>query len=230
MRSATEVPPFTDFVTRRFAAPGPFWSWTIFERVGGALAYCFARLDVPPAAATLLGGVSGVSGALLLAVASTPGHLVMAATLLLLAYSLDCSDGQLARAMGRASARGAWLDVTVDSVVIAFVTAALTFALLGRDSSIVSLLLGGGFGASRTASLFTSTIVRRDNGGMQLSRSMNHLRTAFVAAIDTPFVYVALCGARLAPGLLELVILGVTVLTVVQTVVSARHHFAARQP
>ena len=228
MRSASEVPPFTDFVTRRFAVPSPFWSWMIFERIGGALAYCFARLDVPPAAAPLLGGASGVSGAIRLGVASTPSHVAGAVTLLLLAYSLDCSDGQLARATGRASASGAWLDVAVDSVVIAFVTASLTIALLDGHSPVISLMLGGAFGASRTASLFTSTIVRRDKGGMQLSGLTSHLRTAFIAAIDTPFVYVALCATRLTPLLLEFVILGVAVLTAVQTLVSARHHFASR--
>lgn len=199
----------------------------VFERIGGALAYGFARLGVSPAAATLLGGASGVSGAILLGVARTPGQLVGAAALLLLAYALDCSDGQLARATRRASDQGAWLDVAVDSVVIAFVTAALTFALLDGAGSVVSLALGGAFGASRTASLFTSTIIRRANGGMKLTGVMSHLRTAFVAAIDTPFVYVALCATRLAPGLLEIVILGVTALTAVQTLVSARSHFAS---
>lgn len=230
MRTASEVPSFTDFVTRRFAAPGPFWSWIIFERIGGALAYCFARLGVPPAAATLLGGASGVSGAILLGVASTPAHVVGAVTLLLLAYTLDCSDGQLARATRRASASGAWLDVTVDSVVTAFVTASLTFALLDGQSSVISLVLGGAFGASRTASLFTSTIVRRAEGGMQVSGLMSYFRTAFIAAIDTPFVYVVLCATRLTPDLLGIVTLAITVLTVVQTLVSARHHFASMLP
>ncbi|WP_329655739.1 CDP-alcohol phosphatidyltransferase family protein [Phenylobacterium sp.] len=228
MRTVSEVPPFTDFVSRRFAVPGPFWSWMIFERIGGGLAYCFARLGVPPAAATLLGGAAGVSGAILLGVASTPIHLVGALTLLLLSYALDCSDGQLARATRRESARGAWMDVAVDSVVIAFVTASLTYALLDGNRSAISLMLGGAFGASRTASLFTSTIIRRDKGGMQLSGLMSHLRTAFIAAIDTPFVYAALCATRLTPPLLETVILGVTVLTAVQTLVSARRHFASR--
>jgi phosphatidylglycerophosphate synthase len=225
VRTASEVPPFTDFVARRFAVPGPFWSWVIFERIGGALAYCFARLDVPPAAATLLGGASGISGAILLAMARTPSHLLGAATLLLLSYALDCSDGQLARATRQESARGAWMDVAVDSVVTAFVAASLTIALLDGHGPVVSLMLGGAFGASRTASLFTSTIVRRDKGGMRLSGLMGHLRTAFIAAMDTPFVYAALCATRLTPLLFGLVILAVTVLTAVQTLVSARRHF-----
>jgi phosphatidylglycerophosphate synthase len=225
-----EAPSFVEFVTRRFAAPGPFWSWMIFEPIGGALAYGFARLGVRPWAVTCLGGACGVGGAIVLGPASTVGALAAAALLLLLAYALDCADGQLARATGRASAHGAWLDVAVDSVVIAFVAAALTFALMTGDEGPVSLVIGGAFGASRTASLFTSTIVRRDKGGMALSPPLNHLRTIFVAAIDTPFVYAALCATRLRPGLFETVVLTVTVLTAVQTAVSARHHFGRKDP
>lgn len=228
MRAASETPPFSDFVARRFAAASPFWSWMIFERIGGALAYCFARLGVSPAAVTLSGGAIGITGAIMLGMASSPGHLVGAAVLLLLSYSLDCADGQLARATGRASDRGAWLDVAVDSIVTAFVTASLTFVLLEEDRSVRGLILGGAYGASRTASLFTSTIVRREKGGMKLSGPMRHLRTAFIAAIDTPFVYVVLCATRLTPTPLAIAILVVTLFTAVQTLVSARHHFASR--
>jgi phosphatidylglycerophosphate synthase len=230
VRSVGDVPPFVDFVTRRFAAPGPFWSWMIFEPIGGALAYGFARLSVPPAAVTGMGGACGVAGAIVLGGASTAGHVVVAAVLLLLAYAFDCADGQLARATGRVTPSGAWLDVAVDSVVVAFVSAALTFALISEDRGVISLVIGGAFGASRTASLFTSTIVRREGGGMALSRPLNRLRTLFVALIDTPVVYAGLCATRLTPGLLELVVLAVTILTAMQTGVSARHHFRSRVP
>jgi phosphatidylglycerophosphate synthase len=224
----TELPPFTDFVRRRFAAPGPFWSWMIFERVGGALAYGFARLRVAPSSVTLMGGACGVGGAVALGVASAPAHVAEALALLLISYSLDCADGQLARATRRASPQGAWMDVAVDAVVIAFVTAALTHALLDDSGPFLSLLLGGTYGASRTASLFTSTLVRRDEGGMRLSGLLSRLRTAFTAAIDTPFVYVAVCAARLTPYALEAVIAAVSIMTAVQTLVSARHHFGSR--
>jgi phosphatidylglycerophosphate synthase len=229
--SATASPAsFSDFVARRFAGPGPFWTWTVFERIGGALAYGFGRLGVSPDTVTLLGGACGVAGAMLLAVANRPAHAVGAAALLLLAYGLDCADGQLARASRRASARGAWLDVAVDAVVLAFVTAALTSALRTGAAAAVSAMLGGAFGASRTASLFTSATVRREKGGIELSGSMRHLRTAFIATVDTPFVYAALCAARLAPGVLAAVTAALTAATAVQTLVSARHHFAAAAP
>jgi phosphatidylglycerophosphate synthase len=227
---AGEVPSFNEFVARRYATPGPFWSWMIFERIGGALAYCFARLDVPPAAVTLSGGVAGATGAVLFGLANTWPQALCAGVLMLLAYSLDCADGQLARATQRASASGAWMDVAIDSVVISFVAVAIAFALSGGTSPLIGLVIGGSFGASRTASLLTSTMVRQSAGGMKLSGVMRHLRTAFIAPIDTPFVYVALCATRLRPALLAGVVLAVTTLTAVQTLVSAWRHFAPAKP
>lgn len=222
------VPPLSRFVSRDFAARSPFWSWLLFERLGGALAYVFARLGATPAVVTGLGCVSGVLGAVLLGISSDVVDVVLAGTFLLLAYTLDCSDGQLARATHRSSAKGAWLDVSADAVVIAFVAASLSVALLGQDGApLVSLLLAGAFGASRTASLFTSTKVRSDEGGMRLTGAAGRLRTLYTATIDTPFVYVVLCLTRLAPDPFRAVVVAVTVLTVVQTVVSARHHFAS---
>lgn len=227
LRSPSEVPPFTDFVARRFAVPGPFWSWLIFERLGGALAFGFACFGVSPTVATLLGGAAGSAGAILLALAPTPGGVVGALALLLFAYALDCSDGQLARATRRASAFGAWLDVTVDSVVVVVMAVSVTYALLAGTSPLVGLMLGAAFGAARTANLFTASMVRREKGGIGLSGLAGRCRTAYLALIDTPFVYAALCAARLSPILLQTVVLGVTVLTVVQTLLSARHHFTS---
>src|SRR5688500_14839793 len=124
----------------------PFWSWLLFERAGGALAYVFARLRTPPAAVTVLGGVAGISGAAVLGTATDRGEALLAGVLLLLAYTLDCADGQLARATGQTSDRGAWLDATVDAVVIAFLTAALAFALATESGQPgFSFLLAGAF-------------------------------------------------------------------------------------
>jgi phosphatidylglycerophosphate synthase len=225
MRS--QVPPFNDFVSRRYASASPFWTWTVFQPVGGALAYCFARLGVSPAAVTLCGGAAGIGGAVLLGLASTPAQVLGAGFLLLLAYSFDCADGQVARATRRASASGAWMDVASDMIVIAFVAAALTYALAQGVSPPLGLVLGGAFGATRTVSLFTSTMVRQSKGGLRLSGRLRHLRTAFIAPIDTPFVYLALCATRLAPTFLAGVVLAVAALTMVQTLVSAWRHFAA---
>jgi phosphatidylglycerophosphate synthase len=223
------VPPLREFVSRRFAVRSPFWSWLLFERAGGAFAYLFARLRVTPSTVTLLGGISGVSGAAVLATSSEPVDLVLAGGLLLLGYTFDCADGQLARATGQTSARGAWLDVTIDAVVVAFVAVALSAALTADSGlSSLSFLLAGAFGASRTASLFTATRVRSsENGGLHLSGWKHVLRTAYGASTDTPFVYATLCATRLEPTLFRVAIVVFTVLTVVRMLVSAQHHFRA---
>jgi phosphatidylglycerophosphate synthase len=228
-RTTEPVPPLADFLARRFVARSPWPSWLFFERLGGAVAYLFARIGVPPAAATLLSGVTGIAGAVLLAAAGDGAGVLAAAGALLLSYVLDCTDGQLARATHRTSALGAWLDVTADAVVIAFLAPALAFALQadGRTAT-TSLLLAGAYGASRTVSLFTSTQVRRSEaGGMQFTGVASSLRTVYVGLTDTPLVYVVLCATRLLPDLFRAVLVVVTVMTVVQTLVSARHHFGS---
>jgi phosphatidylglycerophosphate synthase len=146
--------------------------------------------------------------------------------LLLLAYSLDCADGQLARATRTTSTRGAWLDVTTDAVTLAFVAAGLCVALMtDRYPPLASLLIAGAFGASRMACLVTATWVRQDAGGFRLAGIASVLRSIFTASVDTPFVYVLLSVARPFPSLLVAVLLGSTQLSVVKFAVSARHHF-----
>jgi phosphatidylglycerophosphate synthase len=224
-------PPLRQFVARRFAATSPPVSWFLFERLGGSLAWLLAQFRVAPAVPTLLGGAAGVLGALALASASDGGDQLLAGGLLLLSYTLDCTDGQLARATGRASDRGAWLDVAVDAVVIAFVAAALNSALLTEGQNPASsMLLAGAYGASRTVSLFTSTRVRSSNGGIRLTGARSVLRSLFVAPIDTPVTYLAFCASRLAPSVLGTVVAVVTVLTATQALVSAQHHFSTPPP
>ncbi|SFT33834.1 CDP-alcohol phosphatidyltransferase [Geodermatophilus amargosae] len=227
-RAGHQVPPLHDFLHLQYAAPSPFWSRLIPERLGGAMAHLAGRLGVRPSVLTVLGGVCGVVGAIRLGTASDLTDALLAGVLLLVAYTFDCSDGQLARATGQASARGAWLDVTVDAVVTCFIAAAVAIALLseGGDPMLV-LLVAGVFGASRTASLFTSSRIRSDDGGMRLAGLSSHLRTVYTALIDTPFVYVLLAATRLSEGLFTLVVLAVAALTFGQVAVSSHHHFAS---
>ena len=221
------TPPLRDFVGRRFATRSPLVSWLVFERLGGAMAYLLARVRTPPAVAMLAGGATGILGATLLATAEDGGDAAVAAVVLLLAYGFDCSDGQLARATGRTSAMGAWLDVTVDSVVLAFVTVALSQALGADGDPLRGVLVAGAYGATRTASLFTATTVRMsDQGGLELHGLRQTLRTLYVGATDTPVVYVVLCATRPATDLLAVAVVVITVMTVVQTAVSAHHYFA----
>ena len=200
----------------------------LFERVGGALAYLFFRVGASPNAVTLMGGVAGVAGATRLGTATDGVHVAAAAALLLLAYSLDCADGQLARATQRASPQGAWLDLTVDSAVIAFLSTSLSYALhTGGIYSPWSFLLAGAFGASRVSSLFTAGRVKGAEGGIELAGLRAVSRTAYIAMIETPFVYVLLCASRLEADLFTAIIAAVTTLTAIKTAISARAHFSS---
>lgn len=228
MSSPSAPPTARQFVGRQFAVRSPFWSWLIFERLGGALAYLFFKLGVSPNAVTLLGGLTGVAGAARLGTATNTAHVAAAAALLLLAYSLDCADGQLARATHRASPQGAWLDVAVDSLVIAFLSTSVSFALF--DNGVPppwSFLLAGAYGASRTVSLVTSRRVKGANGGIQLAGPWAFARSMYIAMIETPFVYVLLCACRLRPDLFAVVVAAVAALTAVKVAVSAGAHFTS---
>ena len=225
MSSSGSLPPFTDFVARRYAARSPFWSWLVFERLGGALAYVLGRLGATPNAVTLLGGLTGIVGATVLGAADTPVDALAAGLLLALAYSLDCADGQLARATGRTSEVGAWLDVTVDAVVTSFLTAALAVALTtSGDATAWDLLLAGAFGACRVTALLTSTRIKGTRRKTELRGLRHVVQTTYGSLVETPFVYVALSVTRLLPGVFELVIGVIAVLTVGRTLVSARRH------
>ena len=92
------------------------------------------RLRVPPAAVVLTHATVGLAGALLLA----RGELVGAALLLQAKTLLDNADGLLARASGRVSLVGRYLDTEADLLV----NAAL-FAALGAETGEPWLALAG---------------------------------------------------------------------------------------
>lgn len=226
MTTTHSIPPLRDFIARRFAARSPFWSWLVFERAGGALAYLLGRLGVTPNVVTLLGGVLGIAGAVVLGTADGVSDVLAAAVLLSLAYALDCADGQLARATGRTSDAGALLDVSVDALVTVFLTTALAFALTTAGESTVSdLLLAGAFGACRITALMASIRIKEVTRRRTESSGVRHVvQTVYGSLVETPFVYLALSATRLLPGVFEGVIAVIAVLTVGRTTVSLRRH------
>jgi phosphatidylglycerophosphate synthase len=92
------------------------------------------RLRVPPPAVVLAHAAIGLAGALLLA----RGQLVGAALLLQAKTLLDNADGLLARASGRVTLLGRYLDTEADLVVNAAV-----FAALGAETGEPWLALAG---------------------------------------------------------------------------------------
>jgi phosphatidylglycerophosphate synthase len=93
----------------------------LFRPPANVLASLLARVGVAPPAVVLANAATGLVAAVVLA----RGELVAAALLLQLKTLLDNADGQLARATGRVTLVGRYLDTEADLVVNAAVFAAL---------------------------------------------------------------------------------------------------------
>jgi archaetidylinositol phosphate synthase len=110
----------------------------VVEAFFGPLGQLVTRLLLPlrvlPAAVVLANAAAG----LLAAAALASGELVASALLLQVKTVLDNADGQLARASGRTSALGRYLDTEADLVVNAAV-----FAALAHETGMPALAVAG---------------------------------------------------------------------------------------
>lgn len=104
--------------------PGRELAASAFQTLAGPLVTVLLRLRVPPPAVVLVHTAVGLAAAL----AIGAGALVAGALLLQLKTLLDGADGQLARASGRVTALGRYLDTEADFLVNAAVFAALAVA------------------------------------------------------------------------------------------------------
>ena len=95
----------------------------VFRPPASALVLPLLRARIPPAAVVLANAVAGLGAALALA----GGELLVAALLLQVKTLLDNADGQLARASGRVTLAGRYLDTEADLVVNAALFAALGY-------------------------------------------------------------------------------------------------------
>ena len=93
----------------------------VFRPLAGALVPALLRARIPPPAVVLANAATGLCAALALA----RGELVLAALLLQVKTLLDNADGQLARASGRVTLTGRYLDTDTDLVVNAAIFATL---------------------------------------------------------------------------------------------------------
>ena len=93
----------------------------IFRPLAGLVVAALLPLRVSPVAVVLANALAGLAAA----IAIVAGQLVAAALLLQLKTVLDNADGQLARASGRTTALGRYLDTELDLVVNLAVFAAL---------------------------------------------------------------------------------------------------------
>jgi len=95
------------------------WSYAVNYRIGAVVAVALLPTRVSANTVTVAALALNTVGAAFLVLVKPPASWVDVVLLLViwqLAYSLDCADGLLARARGRASPFGAWLDQVADFV------------------------------------------------------------------------------------------------------------------
>ncbi len=133
--------------TRKERPSYEFLCELVFRPLAHLVVVALLPLRVPPVAVVLAAFATGLGAAGLLA----SGHLVAAALVLQLKTVLDNADGQLARASGRVSVLGRYLDSESDLVINAALFAALGYVtgepFLALGSFIVlTLVLSADFG------------------------------------------------------------------------------------
>jgi phosphatidylglycerophosphate synthase len=129
----------TDFLHRvrefhaRYRGPqGLFFIRLVNHPLGSVLGVLLSPTRVSPNMVTVAGLIAHLAGAAVVVALPAPAPLLGALAVMLLwqlAFSLDCADGQLARARGAASSFGAWFDQLVDVLSHSAVYAALAVFL-----------------------------------------------------------------------------------------------------
>lgn len=197
--------PFTRFWRLEYSAGGGLATAQFSQRVGAILGWVGQRLDVAPNHLTMASLAVSVAASSVFAFA--PNTWLYALTCLLLyqvAYGFDCADGQLARASGRASDFGAWLDVSCDcisGIVLAF--ALLYYASEQADPSLATLLIVCLLTFGRVLALYSSKAVRSSPYAEDAHsfRVRGLARTGLWLVIDTPVFLAGLCLLRPEPSL-----------------------------
>lgn len=109
----------------------------VFRRLAHLVVLALLPLRVPPPAVLLAGTATGIGAALAIA----GGHLMLGALLVQVKTILDNTDGQLARASGRVSVLGRYLDSESDLLVNAALFLALGYWTGGHWLALVALLV-----------------------------------------------------------------------------------------
>lgn len=193
---------FSRFWRLEFSAGGGPLTQAVSQRLGAMLAYLGQRLGASPNFLTALGLIYYLTAAACYAFLP-PGATVMIACLLLyqLAYGLDCSDGQLARAHRRTSEFGGWWDVSADAISSLCLAFALVYWLGQRASGmepwVVLTVLPLAVG--RVLTLYSSKAAASSRGTGGGSRGATFRQTGkwlLWLIVDTPTLLLVVCLLR----------------------------------
>lgn len=203
-----------EFWQLNFSAGGGPLTQVFSQRLGALLAYLGQRLRLSPNGLTALGLSCYVTAAALYAfLPGDIGALLICLVFYQLAYGLDCSDGQLARAQGRTSEFGAWWDVSADAIS----SLCLAFALiywLGQGADGLEpwvLLVVLPLAVGRVLTLYSSKAAASSRGTGGGSRGAAFRQTGkwlLWLIIDTPTLLLVVCLLRDSVALLSLYVAG----------------------
>lgn len=193
-----------DLLGRRFDTPdqGLMTAW-VSQRGGAALAAVGFLVHLSPNAVTVIGLLCMLTASAGFAFLETTAGWIGAGLLWQFGFALDCADGQLARATGRTSERGGWLDVACDYIRQAAVTLAILYALLeGRMRPEVAFTTALVLQAGLSVHLHTVGVVKpkgRTGTGGGVGGGRKVLRKLVQSILDTPLFLAVLCALRPYP-------------------------------
>jgi phosphatidylglycerophosphate synthase len=208
------------------AAGAPLYSRLVNRRAGRVLGAAAMTFGLGPQCLSLVSACFSFAGIALVAFAPPSVAVALGITgLLVVGYALDSSDGQVARATGRGSVFGEWLDHMIDAAKVASLHAAVCWSALnhaGPDRRWAAVALAYGvvasvlfFGMILTDQLRRAAGVRK---GAATSGSSDLVRALLVLPTDygvlclafllfaTPSAFYPVYGLLAAANLLLLVV------------------------
>jgi CDP-diacylglycerol--glycerol-3-phosphate 3-phosphatidyltransferase len=191
VRCALAGRPRTAYIESR--ATNGAWKWLMewWIWLWGPLERACTRLGVPPNAITVASAaLTAAAGALL-----GLGHLSLGGWVYLAAASLDIVDGRVARARGRATPAGAFLDSTLDRVAELLVFSGLAVYLRATPWLYAAL-------AGASASIIVSYARARGEalGALAAARTGGMQRAERIALTAVPCALAPLADAALGEG------------------------------
>lgn len=204
----TGRPTAADFLARHRG--GGLFTETVNQRVGSYLAVAAHRLRLAPSALTLINLVLGLAASIAVVTLApaaarddVPAWALGLGALLLwqLAYSLDCSDGQLARVTGMAGPAGARVDILCDVAVQISLVAAISATALAHAPG-TPIWLVAVFAGTWMINLVTSVLASSNTANASLMTSTS-LPVRVVKLVRDYGAVVTVCGLVIAfvPGL-----------------------------
>ncbi|MFG1926281.1 CDP-alcohol phosphatidyltransferase family protein [Cryptosporangium sp. NPDC048952] len=201
-------PTAADFLARHRG--GGLFTETVNQRIGSYLAVAAHRLRLAPSALTLINLVLGLAASIAVVVLApaaarddVPAWALGLGALLLwqLAYSLDCSDGQLARVTGMAGPAGARVDILCDVAVQISLVAAISATALAHAPE-TPIWLVAVFAGTWMINLVTSVLASSNTASASLMTSTS-LPVRIVKLVRDYGAVVTVCGVVIAfvPGL-----------------------------